>query len=90
MKFSRTFTNKLVSFADQHYTWDSRKMKREGTTSEFDFVAFNHDENTMVCISREKFGIWVSIRRNRAYIKHGFLKTYSEVNEFKKMIKCLG
>lgn len=92
MKFSRTFTNKLVSYADRYFTWDSRKMKREDPLQHFDFVAFNHEDGhtTAVFIRRSQQGIWVSINKGENTIHHGFLKTYADVNAFKKMIKCLG
>ena len=92
MKFSKTFTNKLVSYTDRYFTWDSRKMKRENDDTEFDFVAFNHDNGhtTSVFIRRSQYGIWVSINKARKPIHQGFLRTYKEVNDFKKMIKCLG
>ena len=92
MKFSKTFTNKLVSYADRHFTYDSRNMKREGDDTHFDFVAFNHDNGhtTAVFIRRSQHGIWVSITKGRQPIHQGFLKTYKEVDTFKKMIRCLG
>lgn len=91
MKFSKTFTNKLVSFADQHFSWDSRQLKREGNNSfGFDFIAHNRDAKTSVYIERTEFGMYVVIDRDRQTITRGFLKTYKEVNAFKKMIKCLG
>ena len=91
MKFSKTFTNKLVSYADRYFTYDSRKLKREGDiTFGFDFIAHNRDAKTSVYIERTDFGMYVVINRNTNTIKKGFLKTYKEVSEFKKMIKCLG
>ena len=90
MKFSKTFTNKLVSYVDRYYTYDSRKMKREGTITDFDFVAFNHETNTSVFIKRGKYGIWASIRKESKHIQSGYLKTYTEVSNFKKMVCCLG
>lgn len=92
MKFSRTFTNKLVSYADRYFTYDSRTMRREGTDKLFDFFAINRDNGntTCVCIDRSTIGLWVSIQKNNHYIYSGFLKTYTEVDNFKKMIRCLG
>ena len=92
MKFSRTFTNKLVSFADRYFSWDRRYLKREDATELFDFYAVSdYDDYTItVCINRGKYGIWASIKRDGVAIQSGFLKTYTEVNAFKKMIKCLG
>ena len=91
MNFGRTFTNKLVSFADRYFTYDSRKLQREGdTTYSFDFIAHNHDTNTSVYIGRTKYGIYVIITKAGKDIKRGFLTTYHEVSDFKRMIRCLG
>ena len=92
MKFSRTFTNKLVSFADRHFTWDSRTMKRENPDANFEFFAISRDDGiiTSVCISRTKYGVWVSIRKDGRKIYGQYLETYAEATVFKKMIRCLG
>ena len=92
MKFSKTFTNKLISYTDRFFTWDRRYLKREDSTEPLDFYAVSeYDDYTItVCINRGKYGIWTSIRRDDVAIQHGYLKTYKEVNAFKKMIKCLG
>lgn len=92
MKFSKKFTNKLVSYADRYFTYDRRKMRREGTDERFDFFAINLDNGSTTCvfIKRSTTGLWVSIQKNDHCIYHGFLKTYTEVNNFKKMIRCLG
>lgn len=90
MKFSKTFTNKLISYADRYFTYDSRTMRREGTDKLFDFLAINRDTTTTVCIDRNSVGLWVSIQKNGHFIYSGFLKTYKEVDSFKRMIRCLG
>lgn len=91
MKFGKTFTNKLVSYADRYFTWDSRTMRREGTDKLFDFFAINRENgHTTVCIDRSTVGLWVSIQKNNHFIYSGFLKNYKEVDAFKKMIRCLG
>jgi hypothetical protein len=92
MKFSRTFTNKLVSYADRYFTWDSRTLRREGTDKVFDFFAVNNDGNhkTVVCIDRLYGMLWVSIEKDDHNIYSGFLKSYKEVTTFKRMIRCLG
>lgn len=90
MKFSKTFVNKLISYTDRHFTYDSRYIKCEDPTRHFDFVAFNHDNNTAVFIRRSRHGIWVSIRKGAKDIHTGFLTTYQEVNTFKQMVLCLG
>lgn len=92
MKFSRTFTNKLVSYADRYFTWDSRTLRREGTDKCFDFFAYRKEDNnrTTVCIDRCKFGIYVAIKKDNTYIYDGFLKTFKEVDSFKRMLRCLG
>lgn len=92
MKFGRTFTNKLVSYADRYFTWDSRYMNREDSTQHFDFFAIRKEDEhrTVICFRRSKYGIWASIRKDEAEIHSGFLKSYKEVTNFKKMIRCLG
>ena len=92
MKFSKTFTNKLVSYTDRYFTYDHRTMRREGTDKLFDFFAIRRENGvtTSVCVNRSKQGVWVSIRKNDEYICGDFVKTYTEVDAFKKMIKCLG
>ena len=93
MKFSKTFTNKLVSYADRYFTYDTRSMKREGDKTEHDFLAVCRDGKhyTSVCVSRSKYGMYVAIRKDDEVIYGGkILKTYSEVVTFKKMIRCLG
>ena len=90
MKFSKTYTNKLVSFVDRHFTYDVRKLKREGdNTFDFDFIAHNRDTKVSVYVARTEFGIHVTITKDRKDIKRGFLTTYKEVDSFKKMIRCL-
>lgn len=93
MKFSRTFTNKLISYADRYFTWDERYLKREDPTMHFDFFAIRGDEDehrVVVCFRRGKYGIWANIDKDSKDIFEGYLKTYKEVNNFKKMIRCLG
>lgn len=91
MQFSRKTTNKLVSYVDRYFTWDSRKMKREGDFTDFDLVAFNHDNGvTVVFIKHSKHGIWATINKDGNQITSGYLKTYKEINAFKKMVRCLG
>ena len=91
MKFSKKFTNKLVSYVDRYFTWDKRQLQREGdNTFSFDLIAHNRDTKTSVYLSRTEFGIYVVISKNRKDIKRGFLKTYKEVDAFKKMVRCLG
>jgi hypothetical protein len=92
MKFGKTFTNKLISYADQHFTYDTRTMRREGTDKLFDFFAISRENGTTttVCIDRSSVGLWVSIQKNGHFIYSGYLKSYKEVDRFKCMIRCLG
>lgn len=90
MKFGKTLTNKLVSYADRYFTWDIRTLRREGTDKCFDFFAYRTEDKTSICIDRCNFGIYVAIKKDSAYIYDGFLKTYKEITTFKKMIRCLG
>lgn len=92
MKFGKTFTNKLISYTDRHFTYDKKTMRREGTDKCFDFFAFRREDGIMtcVCVDRTKQGIWVVIKKGDKYICDEFLKTYAEVDNFKKMVCCLG
>ena len=92
MKFGKTFTNKLVSFADQHFTWDYRSMKREDENQHFDFIALRKEDGRRIAVGfhRSQYGIWAFIEKDGTDIHRGYLKTYSDVNAFKKMVKCLG
>ena len=90
MKFSRKFTNKLVSYTDRYFSYDVRNLKREGETDFFDFIGHNRDTNTSVYINRTKFGMYIIISKGSTDIKRGFLTTYKEVADFKRMIRCLG
>ena len=91
MRITRKTTNKLVSYVDRYFTWDTRKLKREGDYTDFDLVAFNHDNDvTVIFIKRSKNGIWATIRKGNDTITSGYLKTYNEINAFKKMVRCLG
>lgn len=92
MKFSRTFTNKLVSYVDRYFTWDTRTLRREDTDKNFDFFAISRENGhiTSVCIDRSICGLWVSISKDHNFIYSGYIKTYKEVDTFKKMIRCLG
>jgi hypothetical protein len=91
MKFGKTYTNKLISFADRYFTWDKRTMRRENTDSTFDFWAISRENGhtVSVCIDRNSYGLWVSIRKDDEYIIGEHLKSYSDVTNFKRMIKCL-
>ena len=90
MQFSRKTVNKLVSYVDRYYTWDTRSIKREGDIVHQDYIALNEEHNTSVCVSRGKYGIWASIRKDGRFIVGDYLKTYKEITNFKKMVRCLG
>lgn len=92
MNFGRTFTNKLVSYADRYFTWDRRYIKREDSSLYFDFFAIRDEDEhkIVVCFRRGYFGIWASISKDDTDICRGYLKSYKEVTAFKKMIRCLG
>ena len=90
MKFSRKYTNKLVSFVDRYYTYDGRSMKREGDKTYFDFWAYNNDNGSSVAVPRNPQGMFVSIRKDNKVVFRAILTTYTEIDNFKRMIKCLG
>ena len=93
MKFSRTFTNKLISYVDRYFTYDWRTMKREGTDSLFDFYGVNEDDGVKTVVVVDRLSpclLWVSISKNDTHIHSAFLKSYDDISSFKKMVKCLG
>jgi hypothetical protein len=90
MKFSKTFTNKLVSFTDRYFTYDDKEMKREGTTDYFDFVGRDYGRHIYVYVHRNQTGMFVYIRKEGKTIIREILQTYKEIDTFKKMIRCLG
>ena len=93
MKFSRTFTNKLISYADRYFTYDSRTMRREGTDSVFDFFAVCNDNGMKTTVVKDRLQpdmLWVSITKNNACVHSGFIRSYKDADNFKKMVRCLG
>ena len=88
MKFSKKFTNKLVSYADRYFTYDYRKMRREDNNEHFDFYA--HREGTTVVIDRCSTGIYICIKKDERYIYKVIARSFAEINNFKHMILCLG
>lgn len=91
--FSRTFTNKLVSFADRYFTYDRRSMHRETPSEMFDFFATRTDEDgiiTCVSIDRTYGKIFAYIKRGDKCIYADYLKSYKDADNFKRMIRCLG
>ena len=93
MKISRKLTNKLVSYVDRYFTYDSRTMKREKTDSLFDFfgVCDGDGVRTVVVVDRMNSDLlWVSISKNHTCVHSGFLRSYDDITNFKKMVRCLG
>lgn len=88
--FGKTFTNKLISYADRYYTYDRKEMRRENTSTLFDFYAHNDDDKTTVLIDRTEYGIYVCIRKGKEQVICRILHTYKEIADFKRMIRCLG
>lgn len=88
-KISNKDTNKLVSFVDRYFTYDTRKLKRENADTAFDFFGINYDTHTIVVVARSKTTIYTAIKRNDQYIHKGFIGSFNELSQFKKMIRCL-
>ena len=88
MKFSKKFTNKLVSYVDRYFTYDYRTMRREDKENLFDFYA--HGESTTVVIDRCPTGLYICIKKYKKYIYKTIAKSFAEINNFKHMILCLG
>ena len=90
MKLITKELNKFISFVDRNFSYDTRHMKREDSSSVFDFFGINYDTDTIVAINNCQRGLYVSIKRNKKVIEQKFIKNFNELNNFKKMIKCLG
>ena len=92
-KFSRTYTNKLVSFCDRHFTYDRRTMHRETPSEMFDLFAIRKDEdgtNTCVCIHRTYGKIFAYIKKGNKCIYGDYFNSYKDAEAFKRMVLCLG
>lgn len=93
LKVSRTNTNRLVSYVDRYFTWDWRAMKREDPPAWHEFFGVRQDDERkiIVVVDRMKNGVlWVSIRENDTYIHSGFIKSFKDIDIFKRMVRCLG
>lgn len=88
MKFSRKFTNKLVSYADRYFTYDYRTMRREDHNEHFDFCARRDDAS--VIIDRLPRGMYLCIKKDGKYIYSTIAKSFAEIKNFKRMVLCLG
>lgn len=90
LKMSKKDQNKLISFVDRYFTYDTRTLKREKADAHFDFFGINYETNTIVVVDCIKTGIYVAIKQNNQYIHVGFIGSFKELSQFKKMIRCLG
>ena len=90
LKMSKKDQNKLISFVDRYFTYDTRTLKREKADAHFDFFGINYETNTTVVVDCIKTGIYVAIKQNNQYIHVGFIGSFKELSQFKKMIRCLG
>ena len=91
MKLTKKELNKLVSFIDKEFSHDMRKLKREDETSLFDFFGRNKERDTTICVDfSSEMGLYVSITRKNRVIERKYLKTMHEINQFKKLIFCIG
>ena len=88
MKFSKKFTNKLVSYADRYFTYDRRIMRREDHNEQFDFYA--HRDDATIVIDRCSMGIYLCIKKDERYIYKTIAKSFADIKNFKRMILCLG
>ena len=78
MKFSKKFTNKLVSYADRYFTYDRRIMRREDHNEHFDFFA-RRDDATVV-IDRCSTGIYLCIKKDEIYIYIKLLQSHLQTS----------
>ena len=90
MKFSKKEVNKLVSFVDKEFSYDWRKLKREQETMLFDFIGKDIARNIVVCIENDLTGLYVRITRNDRVIERKYLRSFQDINQFKKLILCIG
>lgn len=88
MKFSKKFTNKLVSYVDRYFTYDRRAMRVEDKNNLFDFYA--QRTGATVVIDRCPTGIYICIKKDNRYICKNIAKSFAEIKNFKHMILCLG
>lgn len=89
-KMSNKDKNKFISFIDRYFTYDTRTLKREKADAAFDFFGINYDTDTTVVVDCSKTTVYTAIKRNNQYIHKGFIENFSELSQFKKMIRCLG
>lgn len=93
MKITNKLTNKLVSYVDRYFTYDDRKMKREDANVDDDFFGWrmSEGERVVVAIDRPcKNELFVYIRRNGVCVHSRFVRSFDDINNFKKMVRCLG
>ena len=88
MKFSKNFTNKVISYVDRYFTYDYRTMRVEDENSLFDFYA--HRTGITVVIDRCPTGIYTCIKKDNRYICKNIAKSFAEIKNFKRMVFCLG
>ena len=89
-KLSRKDINKLTSFVDKCFSYDERSLKRERENNSFDFFGVNKETDTVVVVDCSKTTVYAAIKRNGQYIYKGFIGSFNELSNFKKMIRCLG
>ena len=86
-------TNKLLSYVDKNFTYDWKRMKREGINTTFDFLGLCKDENREKQVAIERLSakaIYLAIKINNVYVYQKIAKDYEEIKVFKSMILCLG
>lgn len=94
MRITRKTTNKLVSYVDRYFTYDERGMKREGTDEVFDFYGIRYTDGNnprvTVAIDKNSLFLFASIHIDGKTVYDERIKTYKEITNFKKMVRCLG
>lgn len=91
MKLTKKELNKLVSFIDKEFSSDWRELKREDETSTFDFFGRNKERDINICVNySSEMGLYVSITRKNRVIECKYIETMHEINQFKKLIFCIG
>lgn len=94
MSFNRKYVNKVVSHIDRYFTYDRRYLRRENTSERQDIFVVRDAEGAapkvIVAANNTKYGLYVYIRKEEDIILSKILHTPKEVNNFKKMVRCLG
>lgn len=90
MKYNRKTFNKLVNFVEKNLTWDSED-KHENSVFFFVHDDKTRDVKTFVHIQRCKYSMAILIDNKQIGNRFDeYCKSFSKINEAKKLIKDIG